>query len=98
MASGGTPRWPQLAEVIRKLINCEGLLRTGQLDLDIGPHRDHLLAVAAGQMSWRDTQDWVQSLRDRGAEAVLRSPLPVTPNTEAVQRWLVSVRRRCLTP
>jgi hypothetical protein len=48
-------------------------------------------------MSWRDTQDWVQSLRDRSAEAVLRSPLPVTPNSEAVQRWLVSVRRRNLT-
>jgi hypothetical protein len=98
MAAGGTPRWPQLAEVIRRLINCERLLRTGVLDQDISAHRDQLLAVRDGQLPWRDTQDWVQSLRDRGAEAVLRSPLPVTPNTEAVQRWLVSVRRRCLTP
>ena len=98
MASGGTPRWPQLAEVIRRLIISERLLRTGQLDQDIGPHRDQLLAVRDGQLPWRDTQDWVQSLRDRSAEAVLRSPLPVTPNAEAVQRWLISVRRRCLTP
>jgi hypothetical protein len=96
MASGGTPRWPQLAEVVRRLINAEALLRTGRLDQDISAHRDQLLAVRDGQLSWHDTQDWVQSLRDRSAEAVLRSPLPVTPNTEAVQRWLVSVRRRSL--
>ncbi|HEY4454159.1 MAG TPA: nucleotidyltransferase domain-containing protein [Pseudonocardiaceae bacterium] len=98
MASSGTPRWPQLAEVVRTLIVCERLLRTGELDPDIDKHRDQLLAVQAGELPWRDTQDWVQSLRDRSAEAVLRSPLPVTPNTEAVQRWLVSVRRRNLTP
>jgi hypothetical protein len=98
MASGGTPRWPQLAEVIHALIICERLLRTGELDPGIDAHRDQLLAVQAGDLPWRDTQDWVQSLRDRSAEAVLRSPLPVTPNTEAVQRWLVSVRRRNLTP
>ena len=98
MAAGGTPRWPQLAEVVRALIVCERLLRTGELDPDIGRHRDQLLAVQAGELPWRDTQDWVQSLRDRGAEAVLRSPLPATPNAAAVQRWLVSVRRRNLTP
>jgi hypothetical protein len=98
MASGGTPRWPQLAEVVRALIICERLLRTGELDQDVSAQREQLLAVQAGELPWRDTEDWVQSLRDRGAEAVLRSPLPVTPNTEAVQRWLISVRRRNLTP
>ena len=96
MASGGTPRWPQLAEVIRRLITCERLLRTGQLDQDINAYREQLIAVRDGELPWRDTQDWVRSLRDRSAQAVLGSPLPVTPNTEAVQRWLVSVRRRSL--
>jgi uncharacterized protein len=97
MASGGTPRWPQLAEVIRLLIGCESLLRTGELSTDITTHREQLRAVRAGQLPWRETQAWVQSLRDRSAEAVLRSPLPATPNSKAVQRWLVSVRRRSLS-
>ncbi|HEX3780741.1 MAG TPA: nucleotidyltransferase domain-containing protein [Pseudonocardiaceae bacterium] len=97
MAGGGTPRWPQLAEVIRLLIVCEALLRTGELSTDIGAFRDQLTAVRAGRLPWSETSAWVQSLRDRSAEAVLRSPLPVTPNTEAVQRWLLSVRHRSLS-
>jgi hypothetical protein len=97
MASGGTPRWPQLAEVIRLLIGCESLLRTGELSTDISAYRDQLSAVRAGQLPWSETQAWVRSLRDRSAELVLRSPLPATPNTEAVARWLMSVRRRSLS-
>ena len=97
MASGGTPRWRQVAEVIRLLISCERLLRSGELDTDVSGYRDLLLAVRAGDMAWSDARGWVESLRDRSAEAVLRSPLPVTPDVKAVQDWLVSVRRRHLT-
>lgn len=98
MAAGGTPRWHQVAEVIRLLIGGEHLLRTGSLELDVSQHREQLLAVTAGEMPWREAQMWVESLRDRSAEAVLRSPLPAVPNTPAVQNWLKSVRRRNITP
>jgi hypothetical protein len=97
MAAGGTPRWRQVAEVIRLLIVGERLLRTGQLSVDLSEHRDLLLAVRAGELPWPETSQWVESLRDRSAEAVLRSPLPALPNTAAVQHWLSSVRRRSLT-
>ena len=96
MAAGGTPRWRQVAEVIRLLIEVEHLLRTGELTLDAGTHREQLLAVAAGELPWVETQAWVESLRDRSAEAVLRSPLPPLPNVPAVRNWLLSVRRRRL--
>ncbi|HWC82587.1 MAG TPA: nucleotidyltransferase domain-containing protein [Pseudonocardiaceae bacterium] len=96
MAGGGTPRWRQVAEVIRLLIGCEHLLRTGELVADVSKYRDELLAVRAGDMAWSDASSWVESLRDRSAEAVLRSPLPVTPDTGTVQDWLSSVRRRHL--
>jgi hypothetical protein len=97
MASGGTPRWRAVAEVIRLLICAERLLRTGELVTDVTEHRELLLAVRTGDLAWSDARSWVESLRDRSAEAVLRSPLPVTPDTETVQDWLVSVRRRNLT-
>lgn len=96
MVSGGTPRWGALAEVIRLLICAEHALRTGELVTDVSRHREMLLAVRTGDLAWPDTQSWVESLRDRSAEAVLRSPLPVTPDTGTVQDWLVSVRRRNL--
>jgi hypothetical protein len=98
MSSGGTPRWGSVAGVIRALIWCEALLRTGELSTDVSAYRDELLAVHNGELAWSDTVSWVESLRDRTAEAVLRSALPPLPNTQAVQRWLVSVRRRRLSP
>ena len=65
MAGGGTPRWPQLAEVIQAAHVGERALRTGELDLDLGADRELLTAVADGQLAWSETQAWVESLRDR---------------------------------
>jgi hypothetical protein len=96
MAVGGTPRWGQVAEVIRLLTIGERLVRTGALDLDMSVDRVLLLAVARGEVPWQETQAWVESLRDRSAEAVVRSPLPAVPNLPAVRSWLRSVRRRSL--
>jgi hypothetical protein len=64
--------------------------------VDVSAHREQLLAVAAGELPWSHAQAWVESLRDRTAEAVLRSPLPALPNSPAVRSWLRSVRRRHL--
>lgn len=96
MAAGGTPRWGQVADVIRLLTIGERMVRTGTLDLDMTADRELLLTVARGELPWRETQAWVESLRDRSAEAVLRSPLPALPNLPAVRNWLKSVRRRNL--
>jgi uncharacterized protein len=96
MAAGGTPRWGQVADVIRLLTVGERMLRTGELDLDMSADRALLTGVASGQVPWSEAQQWVESLRDRTAEAVLRSPLPAVPNLRAVRSWLRSVRRRSL--
>lgn len=97
MAAGGTPRWHQVADVIRLLTVSERMLRTGELDLDMSADRELLAAVAAGELPWPETQAWVESLRDRSAEAVLHSPLPALPNMPAVRSWLRSVRRRSIS-
>jgi hypothetical protein len=94
-ASGGTPRWPQLMAVLRMLLSCERLLLDGELVLDVGGHRERLLAVRSGDVPWLDVRRWVEDLQDRTVKAVLRTPLPVLPDTAAVERWLISVRRRC---
>jgi hypothetical protein len=96
MAAGGTPRWGQVADVIRQLTVGERVLRTGELDLAMAGDRELLTVVAAGELPWSETQAWVESLRDRTAAAVLRSPLPAVPNLPAVLSWLRSVRRRGL--
>jgi hypothetical protein len=96
-AAGGTPRWRQVADVLRLLTVAERTLRTGELDLDMSADRELLATVARGELPWSETQAWVESLRDRTAEAVLHSPLPAVPNLPAARSWLRSVRRRMLS-
>lgn len=90
----GAPRWKHVLHLLRLLMCCDVLLRTGRLELDVGPHRDRLLAVRRGEVGWPEVERWRSSLVERTERALAASPLPEAPDTEAVDAWLVSVRRR----
>uniref|UniRef100_UPI0031DEA11C nucleotidyltransferase domain-containing protein n=1 Tax=Saccharothrix mutabilis TaxID=33921 RepID=UPI0031DEA11C len=90
----GRPGWKQLMHVVRLLLVCRDLVRTGTLSIDATEHRDRLLAIRHGQTSLRDTTKWVEELRADIAAA--RGPLPVEPDRDTVEAWLVSVRERGL--
>lgn len=95
--TGGTPRHAAVAEVIRLLVIAESVLRTGELTLDLRAKRDFLAAVREGEVPWIEVASLVEGLRDQTVAAVLRSPLPVDPDIERVERWLKSVRLRSIT-
>ncbi len=90
------PRWKQVMHAIRLTLVCHNLLRTGNLDVNADPHRDRLLAVKAGAVPLADCLAWAARLRTDMAATT--SPLPEHPDTARVESWLVSVRRRSLTP
>lgn len=94
-AEAGTEiKWKQVMHVIRLLRVCRDLLRTGTLRIRSDEHRDALLAVRFGEVPWPEAQEWARRLRAEIEEAERDSPLPVSPDRDAVERWLVSVRRR----
>lgn len=92
----GEPRWKHVVHLLRLLISGAELVETGALRIDVGPHRERLLAVRRGEVPWPEIRAWRDRLADRLDAAAERSPLPEEPDTARVDDWLVSVRRRSL--
>ncbi|WP_436493753.1 nucleotidyltransferase domain-containing protein [Actinokineospora sp. HUAS TT18] len=88
------PRWKQVMHALRLLMVCRTLMTTGELRIDMRSAREELLAVRAGSVPLAECLRWSDELRTEIAAA--ESPLPVEPDTQRVEDWLVSVRRRSL--
>ncbi|MGW3241434.1 nucleotidyltransferase domain-containing protein [Streptomyces sp. NPDC001070] len=89
----GAPRWKHAMHLLRLLISARDLLRTGELRVDVGEHRERLLAVKRGELPWAETESWMLRLYDEADAAALRSPLPAEPDRARVEDFLIRVRR-----
>ncbi|TLS40954.1 nucleotidyltransferase [Streptomyces montanus] len=89
----GAPRWKHAMHLLRLLGSCRDLLRTGALTLDVGDHRERLLAVRRGEVAWPAVESWMARLAREADEAAALSPLPPVPDRARVQDFLVRVRR-----
>lgn len=89
----GEPRWKPAMHLVRLLLSCRDLLRTGELTLDVGDHREWLLAVRRGEVSWREFEVRVARAADEADAAAAGSPLPAEPDRARVEDFLVRVRR-----
>jgi hypothetical protein len=90
----GAPKWKHVMHLLRLLLSARQLLEHGRLMVDVGPHRDRLLAVRHGELAWEQVEQWRLELHRQIDDAVVRSPLPAGPQIERVDDWLRSVRRR----
>lgn len=90
----GAPRWKHAMHLLRLLLAARSLLRDGRLLVDVGEHRERLLAVRRGEVEWDDVEAWRLQLHAELDDALLHSSLPATPDVERVDSWLVSVRAR----
>ncbi len=90
----GYPRWKHVMHLLRLLLSARDLLVHGRPLVDVGPHRDRLLAVRAGAESWEDVERWRLELHATLDEAVRSTPLPAVPDVRTVDEWLRDVRRR----
>jgi len=89
----GAPRWKHAMHLLRLLMSCRGLLRTGELTLDVGEQREPLLAVKRGEVPWPDVERRMTRLATETDEAATRSPLPPEPDRARVEDFLVRTRR-----
>jgi hypothetical protein len=90
----GEPKWKHVMHLLRLLLAACDLLRTGEMAVDVGPHRDALLAVRRGELSWEDVETWRLGLHRELDDALARTPLPAVPDAARVDGWLRSVRAR----
>ncbi|WP_246235605.1 nucleotidyltransferase domain-containing protein [Streptomyces boluensis] len=89
----GAPRWKHAMHLLRLLMSCRDLLRTGELVIDVGHAREELLAVKRGEVSWGEVEARMARLADEAEAAADRSPLPAEPDTARVADFLY--RTRC---
>ncbi|MFF7393731.1 DNA polymerase beta superfamily protein [Streptomyces scabiei] len=88
----GAPRWKHAMHLLRLLMSCRDLLRTGTLTLDVGDQREALLAVKHGEVAWARVESWMARLAAEAEEAVHRSPLPAEPDRARVEDFVVRTR------
>ncbi|MFI1683104.1 DNA polymerase beta superfamily protein [Streptomyces sp. NPDC020607] len=89
----GAPRWKHAMHLLRLLMSCRDLLRTGELTIDVGDQREPLLAVKRGELSWPRVESWMNRLAAESEDAAVHSPLPADPDRERVEDFLFRTRR-----
>ncbi|MEU9603564.1 nucleotidyltransferase domain-containing protein [Streptomyces sp. NPDC048057] len=87
------PRGKPVMHLLRLLLSCRDLLRTGELVLDVGDDRDGLLAVRRGEVPWERAETWMARLVEEATAAAEHSPLPPAPDRARVEDFLIRTRR-----
>jgi predicted nucleotidyltransferase len=93
----GAVRWKHVMHMIRLLLSGVSLLREGRLLVDVGEHRERLLAIRDGALSWDELERWRHALHRELDEAYGASKLPDRPDHEAATRFLIKARRSAVS-
>jgi predicted nucleotidyltransferase len=97
LRSKGELRWKHVMHMIRLLLSGIALLRDGELPVDVGVHRERLLAIRDGALPWAELEAWRHELHRELDEAYRTTQLPDRPDYEAVNRFLIKARRSAVT-
>jgi len=80
--------------LIRLLYSGIAVLETGDIHVDVGEHRDELLEIRCGGLSFEEVKRRALELDQRFQEAFERTALPDQPDFDWVDRFLIAARRR----
>jgi hypothetical protein len=89
----GEVRWKHAMHLLRLLLSGVATLRDGRVPIQVETHRDRLLAVRRGEVSWSEVDAWRQELHRDFEQAFATTKLPERPDYEAVNLFLVAARR-----
>ncbi|TWV48138.1 nucleotidyltransferase [Streptomyces misionensis] len=89
----GAPRWKHAMHLLRLLISCRDLLRSGELRIDVGDEREPLLAVKRGEVPWSEVEARMARLGAEAEAALCHTPLPPEPDHARVADFLFRARR-----
>jgi predicted nucleotidyltransferase len=80
--------------LIRLLYSGIEALRSGRIRIDVGEHRDELLTIKAGALSFEQARDRALALDRAFQEAYRHTTLPEQPDYRRADEFLVWARRR----
>lgn len=90
----GTYKAKHAMHLIRLLYSGIHALRTGEILVDVGEHRDELLNIKGGALSFEEVRTKALALDQVFQQAFAATSLPERPDYERVNRFLLRARRR----
>jgi hypothetical protein len=93
-AKTGRYRAKHAMHLIRLLYSGIEALRTGQIRIDVGEHREELLAIKGGALSFEQARDRALELDRAFQEAYRQTNLPEQPDYRRADEFLIWARRR----
>ncbi|MEZ6070022.1 MAG: nucleotidyltransferase domain-containing protein [Pirellulales bacterium] len=79
--------------LIRLLLSGIHVLREGHVPVDVGEHREELLAIKSGEMPWDEVEAWRKRLHEEFDRALENTALPERPDHERANEFLVNALR-----
>jgi hypothetical protein len=92
----GRVKWKHVMHLIRLLLSGTSVLREGTVCVDAGEHRERLLTVKRGEMSFTDADAWRKELQHNFESAFKTTQLPDRPDYERANAFLIDARRRAM--
>jgi hypothetical protein len=89
----GEVRLKHAMHLLRLLLTGAATLREGRVPVRVETHRDRLLAVKRGELTWAELDFWRKELHRDFERALKETKLPERPDYEAANRFLIKARR-----
>lgn len=89
----GAIKWKHAMHLVRLLLSGVTVLREGFVPVDVGAHRERLLAIRRGETPWEEINAWRLELHREFDAAYAATRLPKSPDYEWANAFLVRARR-----
>jgi predicted nucleotidyltransferase len=89
----GQVKMKHVMHLIRLLISGISVLKHGFVPVRVEQHRDQLLAIKRGEVTWEETEKWRLALHAEFDRAVAETKLPERPDYEKANAFLIKARR-----
>jgi predicted nucleotidyltransferase len=89
----GQPKWKAAMHLVRYLLSGIAVLRERVVPVHVGEHRDRLLAVREGRLTWKEYHAWRSRLMEEFEASLAGSCLPELPDYGRVEDFLLKARR-----
>jgi predicted nucleotidyltransferase len=93
----GHVKWKHVMHLIRLLLAGIDVLRSGSVPVRVDTHREQLLAIRRGEVSWQEVESWRLCLHQEFNAALAMTTLPERPDYERANAFLICARRRALS-
>jgi hypothetical protein len=96
LRNSGEIKWKHAMHLLRLLLTGAASLREAHVPVRVEAHRDRLLAVKRGELSWAEVDTWRKELHRDFERALSETQLPERPDYEAANEFLLRARREML--